>query len=69
MSETVIVALLSLIGTSGTVCRRDSDLGDIMDEMLQVEKTENKINVINLQTASSTTYPTTEAVVEYVNQF
>ena len=40
-----------------------------MDEMLQVEKTENKINVINPQTASSTTYPTTEAVVEYVNQF
>lgn len=45
----------------------DSDLADIMDELLQVEKTENKVNVFNDQTASNTDYPTTAAVVEYVN--
>lgn len=45
----------------------DRDLVDIMEEMPQVEKTENKVNVFNAQSASNTDYPTTAAVVEYVN--
>lgn len=45
----------------------DQDLADIMDEMLLVEKTGNKVNIINPATPSNTDYPTTAAVVEYVN--
>lgn len=58
----------SKIGTlEGQYQSVNSDLADIMDELLQVEKTENKVNVFNAQTASNTDYPTTAAVVEYVN--
>ena len=46
----------------------DTDLGDIMDEMLQVEKTENKVNIISPETTSATEYPTTQAVVNYIDQ-
>ena len=45
----------------------DQDLADITDEMLLVEKTNNKVNIINPATPSNTDYPTTAAVVEYVN--
>lgn len=45
----------------------DSDLADIMDEMLTVEKTNNKVKTINPAAPSNTEYPTTAAVIEYVN--
>lgn len=47
----------------------DSDLADITDEMLLVEKTGNKVNIINPATPSNTDYPTTAAVVEYVSDY
>ena len=58
----------SKIGTlEGQYQSVDSDLADIMDEMLQVEKTGNKVNIINPASPSNTDYPTTAAVTKYVN--
>ena len=45
----------------------DQDLADIMGEMFLVEKTGNKVNTINPAAPSNTDYPTTAAVVKYVN--
>ena len=67
-AEERITTSESKIGTlEGQYQSVDSDLTDIMDEMLLTEKTGNKVNTINPASPSNTDYPTTAAVIEYVN--